>query len=59
MNISFCFVFGLTGKAAVYLPQSYNFAGDLIIVPKEQITPLQAESGTVMAVIVSGGITAN
>jgi uncharacterized membrane protein len=49
----------LTDKVAVYLPQSYNFAGNLIIVPKEQITPLQAESGTVMAFIVSGGITSN
>lgn len=52
-------ILGLTGKVAVYLPQSYNFAGNLIIVPKEQITLLQAESGTVMAFIVSGGITAN
>lgn len=50
---------GQTGKAAVYLPQSYNFAGNLIIVPKEQITPLQIESGTVMAFIVSGGIAAH
>ena len=49
---------GLTGKVAVYLPQSYNFAGNLIIVPKEQVTLLQVESGTVMAFIVSGGITA-
>jgi uncharacterized membrane protein len=52
-------ILGLDGKAAVYLPQSYNFAGNLIIVPKEQITPLQIESGRVMAFIVSGGITAN
>ena len=50
---------GLTGKVAVYLPQSYNFAGNLIIVPKEKVSPLQADSGTVMAFIVSGGITAN
>ena len=50
---------GLTGKVAVYIPQSYNFAGNLIIVKKEQITPLQADSGTVMAFIVSGGITTN
>jgi uncharacterized membrane protein len=49
---------GLTGKVAVYLPQSYNFAGNLIIVSKELITPLPVESGTVMAFIVSGGITA-
>jgi uncharacterized membrane protein len=50
---------GITGKVAVYLPQSYNFAGNLIIVSKEQVTPLQAESGSVMAFIVSGGITAS
>ncbi len=50
-------ILGLTDKVAVYLPQSYNFAGNLIIVPKEQVTPLQTESGTVMAFIVSGGIT--
>lgn len=50
---------GLTGKVAVYIPQSYNFAGNLIVVNKEQVTPLQAESGTVMAFIVSGGITTN
>ena len=50
---------GLEGKVAVYLPQSYNFAGNLLLVPREQVTPLQAESGHVMAFIVSGGITAN
>ncbi|RJQ50605.1 MAG: DUF502 domain-containing protein [Nitrospiraceae bacterium] len=50
---------GLSGKVAVYLPQSYNFAGNLIIVSKEQVTPLSADSGEVMAFIVSGGITAH
>jgi uncharacterized membrane protein len=50
---------GLAGKVAVYLPQSYNFAGNLIVVQKEQVTPLQAESGAVMAFLVSGGITTN
>jgi uncharacterized membrane protein len=47
---------GLPESVAVYLPMSYNFAGNLIIVPKEQVTPLQAESGQVMAFIVSGGV---
>jgi len=42
---------------AVYLPQSYNFAGNLIIVPRDQVTRLKAESGQVMAFIVSGGVT--
>ncbi len=50
---------GLSDSVAVYLPQSYNFAGNLIIVPKEQVAPLSADSGDVMAFIVSGGVTAN
>lgn len=49
---------GMSEYVAVYLPQSYNFAGNLIIVPKDRITPISAESGNVMAFIVSGGITA-
>ncbi|MBN2655037.1 MAG: DUF502 domain-containing protein [Nitrospirae bacterium] len=50
---------GMIDKAAVYLPQSYNFAGNLIVVPKEQITPLDTDSGNLMTFIVSGGITVN
>ena len=49
---------GLIDKVAVYLPQSYNFAGNLIVAPKEQVIPINAERGSVMAFIVSGGITA-
>jgi len=48
---------GLEGMVAVYLPQSYNFAGNLIMVPQGQVTPIQADSGDIMAFIVSGGIT--
>ncbi len=48
--------FGLKETVAVYLPQSYNFAGNLIVVPKGQVTPLQADSGDFMAFIVSGGV---
>jgi uncharacterized membrane protein len=48
---------GLPDRVAVYLPQSYNFAGNLIVVPKEQVIPLSSDSGDVMAFIVSGGIT--
>lgn len=44
-------------RVAVYLPQSYNFAGNLVLVSPERITPLDAESGQLMAFIVSGGIT--
>jgi uncharacterized membrane protein len=49
---------GYADKVAVYLPQSYNFAGNLIVVPQEQITKLTADSGDIMAFIVSGGVTA-
>ncbi len=49
---------GLADSVAVYLPQSYNFAGNLVIVPRSQVTPIKADSGNVMAFIVSGGVTA-
>ncbi len=49
---------GISNRVAVYLPQSYNFAGNLIIVPKENVTPLDIDSSNVMAFIVSGGVTA-
>jgi len=49
---------GFADKVAVYLPQSYNFAGNLIVVPKDQISHLSVESGDIMAFIVSGGVTA-
>ncbi|MBI5636810.1 MAG: DUF502 domain-containing protein [Nitrospinae bacterium] len=48
---------GLKNKVAVYLPQSYNFAGNLIVVSREQVTPIDAPSGAVMALVVSGGIS--
>jgi uncharacterized membrane protein len=48
---------GLDGQVAVYLPQSYNFAGNLIVVPRTRITPLPADSAEVMAFIVSGGVS--
>ena len=48
---------GLPGHVAVYFPQSYNFAGSLVIFPRAQIRRLNAESSAVMAFIVSGGVT--
>jgi uncharacterized membrane protein len=47
----------MSESVAVYIPQSYNFAGNVIVVPKAQITPLEIESGKVMAFIVSGGVS--
>lgn len=42
---------------AVYFPQSYNIAGNLLLVPPHRIHPIDADSAQVMAVIVSGGIS--
>ncbi|MDD9859925.1 MAG: DUF502 domain-containing protein [Nitrospira sp.] len=50
-------MFGLENRVAVYFPQSYNFAGNLLVVPRDQVHPLRAESSDVMTFIVSGGIS--
>lgn len=48
---------GIKDKYAVYLPYSYSFSGRLVIVPKEQVTSLNAEGSEAMKFIVSGGVT--
>lgn len=48
---------GLEAHVAVYFPQSYNFAGQLVVVPAERVTRLEAISSDVLAFIVSGGVT--
>jgi uncharacterized membrane protein len=48
--------FGLRDHVAVYLPESYNFAGNLFVVPRSRIQRLDRESADVMAFIVSGGV---
>jgi uncharacterized membrane protein len=45
------------GRVAVYLPYSYNVAGMLVIVPVENVTPLEANSTDVMKFVVSAGVT--
>ena len=42
---------------AVYLPQSYNFAGNLIIVHKDRVERIDADGAQFMAFIVSGGVS--
>lgn len=46
-----------TGKVAVYFPHSYNFSGELFIVPKENIKPIDINPSEVMKFIVSAGIS--
>lgn len=49
--------FGLPDHVAIYVPQSYNFAAQVLIVPKSQVTPIDADSADVMTFIVSGGVS--
>lgn len=46
-----------SGKVAVYLPHSYNFSGNLFIVPAINVTPIKANSTEVMKFIVTAGVT--
>lgn len=48
---------GLVDQVAVYLPHSYNFSGNLYIVPARYVTPLDVSSTDVMKFIVSGGVS--
>ena len=48
---------GLAGHVAVYVPQAYNIGGNVVVVPKNRIRVLDADPGTVMSFVVSGGIT--
>jgi uncharacterized membrane protein len=45
------------GMVAVYLPFSYSFAGELIIVPRANISPLNASGTDAMKFIISGGVS--
>lgn len=47
---------GLEGMVAVYLPQSYNIAGNLVLVPADRVVPVPVDSADLMAFIVSGGV---
>lgn len=48
---------GMPGFVAVYLPQAYNFAGNLIILPAAHVVPVEGEAAEIMAFIVSGGVS--
>ena len=49
-------ILSLSEHVAVYLPQSYNFAGQVLIFPSDRVKPLDIESSKAMAFIVSGGV---
>jgi len=49
---------GLTDYVAVYLPQSYNFAGNVLLFPKDAVQRLDINGSEAMTFIVSGGVAA-
>jgi uncharacterized membrane protein len=47
----------LAGRVAVYVPFSYSVAGVVLVVPASSVTILEADSASIMALVVSGGIS--
>lgn len=45
------------GLSSVYFPHSYNFSGELYLIPHERITKVEISSAQAMKFIVSGGVT--
>ena len=46
-----------TEKVLVYLPHSYAFSGQLFVVDRSYITPIENPPAEIMKLIVSGGVT--
>lgn len=43
-------------KVAVYFPHSYNFSGELFVVPRDHVKPIDVSSSQMMKFIVSAGL---
>ncbi|MFA0960688.1 DUF502 domain-containing protein [Roseivirga sp. BDSF3-8] len=50
-------VLDMPGDVAVYLPHSYNFSGNLYILPRDRVSRLDVPGSEVMKFIVSGGVS--
>ena len=47
---------GIRDKVAVYLPLAYNLGGNMVLVPTDRLTPLEADSSLVMSFVLTGGV---
>ena len=45
------------GKVLVYMPHSYAISGQLFVVEKKNVSPIDKSSADIMKLIVSGGVT--
>jgi uncharacterized membrane protein len=48
---------GILDHVTVYMPQSYGFAGHILVVPADRVQRIDADAAEVMAFIISGGVT--
>lgn len=48
---------GVADHVTVYMPQSYGFAGHILVVPANRVRRIDADPAAVMAFIISGGVT--
>jgi uncharacterized membrane protein len=48
---------GVVDHVSVYMPQSYGFAGHILLVPATRVQRIDADAAEVMAFIISGGVT--
>jgi uncharacterized membrane protein len=48
---------GAEGKVAVLFPHSYNWSGELFIVPKEHVRPINLPPSEVLKFALTGGVT--
>jgi uncharacterized membrane protein len=49
--------FGMKDMIAVYFPHSYNFSGELFLVPQSSVKTIELSPSEVMKFAVSGGVT--
>jgi len=47
----------LEGMVAVYLPHSYQISGNMFVVDRDQVSPIELPGSEVMKFIISGGVT--
>lgn len=48
---------GAKGDVAVYLPDSYNISGKLVVLPRRSIKPVKSEATDLFAFVATGGLT--
>ena len=48
---------GMPVDVAVYIPFSYTWDGCLLVVARDRVTPIEADSSSVLSLVVSGGVS--